>query len=443
MDEYNSLFQAKIFSTGQLSVAVPELWRPYARALTPIFVTYDAAAATWSGSYLPVYAALRALCLDLGLTDLLNPFLAIVSLVLVADCAGRLWPEQPQLRLVAATLLLSSAQFWAMSISYYSMPAHLCANLLWVSLYLRGSWGALALLPWLGGLAIGLHQPVVHPLFVAPFCVDILRRRRFVLASYCLVVYSGFLLLWYGWLGRMALEETKVNAQDFAWFSWPDAKLWFVQTVNLTLSGSWQSAALVLCFVCALVAFRSFTAPVWALLAGVALTLALYCFFFTNQGHGWGYRYIYGVLGNVVLLATYGWSRLSQRLGQARALRLLVASTCVALFVQIPLRAFEIEREIRPFAHAQDFLRGLPEKIVVVDRSYIWYGQDLIRNDPSFADRPLLIDANRNQVLKDLQRLGTVRVVRPTELARFKIPVSPALEQHERARQQAASNAHP
>jgi hypothetical protein len=31
------------------------------------------------------------------------------------------------------------------------------------------------------------------------------------------------------------------------------------------------------------------------------------------QGHGWGYRYLHGLIGSLSLLAGYGWIALSER----------------------------------------------------------------------------------------------------------------------------------
>jgi hypothetical protein len=259
------------------------------------------------------------------------------------------------------------------------------------------------------------------------------------------VVYCGFLWLWYTWHAFSAVNEDVVT-RDLTWFRWPDAQGVFVQTINLTLLFSWQSAALVLCFVCALGALRQYSATLLCLLSGIVLSFALYWFFFLNQGHGWGYRYVYGVLGNIVLLATFGWSRLTEQLGRAPALRMLLVSSCFAVLVQAPLRAFEIEREIRPVARARDYLQGLPEKVVLIDHDLIWYGQDLIRNDPRFLDRPVLVNARKlsPDALRKLRSLGDTRSVGPMDLAALQMLASPELEKiaRERLRGTALKQAH-
>lgn len=72
MDEFSALFQAKIFSHGQLKGVIPAAWRAYGVALTPVFVLYDPGASTGIAGYLPVYAALCTLFLKLGLSELLT-----------------------------------------------------------------------------------------------------------------------------------------------------------------------------------------------------------------------------------------------------------------------------------------------------------------------------------------------------------------------------------
>ena len=60
----------------------------------------------------------------------------------------------------------------------YAMPAHLCFNLLWLRLFLadrrRADLGAIAV----GFIATGLHQPLFHPMFVAPFMLMLLLERN-------------------------------------------------------------------------------------------------------------------------------------------------------------------------------------------------------------------------------------------------------------------------
>ena len=191
MDEFAASFQARIFASGRLQAAVPADWRGLAPWMTPVFVNYKPVSAVWVGSYLPVYAAMRAAFSLARAEWLTNPVLAAASIVLVAAIARQLWTGGRRVRGAALALLflLLSAQFLATSMSGYSMPAHLCLNLLWLWLYLRNDTPSLVALPWVGVLALGLHNPVPHALFVAPFLVRLLRERRFQWAAYCGIVY--------------------------------------------------------------------------------------------------------------------------------------------------------------------------------------------------------------------------------------------------------------
>ncbi|WP_332699641.1 hypothetical protein, partial [Halalkalibacter lacteus] len=92
-----------------------------------------------------------------------------LSVVLLAAIARRLWPDEGLRPWMALAFLVTSSEVLMTSGTGYSMPAHLALNLLWLWLYQRGdarSWGlALAV----GVLALGLHNPMPHALFVARF----------------------------------------------------------------------------------------------------------------------------------------------------------------------------------------------------------------------------------------------------------------------------------
>jgi len=93
-------------------------------------------------------------------------------------------------------------------------------------------------------------------------------------------------------------------------------------------------------------AFRS-AGMVRALLLGLVLTTAAMFVLLPYQGHGWGYRYLHGLLGSAVLLAAWTWDGLLRGLSDrsragagaafapaAPALRVL-ATMCVLTYVAI------------------------------------------------------------------------------------------------------------
>jgi hypothetical protein len=127
---------------------------------------------------------------------------------------------------------------------------------------------------------------------------------------------------------------------------------------------------------------------------GVGLTLLPYFLFTNNQGHGWGYRHLHGVLGSLALIAAYGWVRiLASDAGAlaARARAAVIVAMVAGVALALPLRAFQVEAVVRPFATASAYLRGLDAEVVLVDVDAIWFGEDLVHNDPFLRARPKIM----------------------------------------------------
>ena len=189
-DEFLPRFQAQIFLAGKIKALLPPELREFGKALTPIFAIFDPQEGTWISAYLPIYAALRTGFLALGVESLTGPALAGLSLVLIAAVARRLWPQEPLAPLVAVVLLASSTQFLITSMTSYAYPAHLCFNLAWLYFYCRGDRLGYLVTPWIGFFALGLHNPFVHALFVAPFLLALVWRRNWRLTLYFGAVYA-------------------------------------------------------------------------------------------------------------------------------------------------------------------------------------------------------------------------------------------------------------
>ena len=117
--------------------------------------------------------------------------------------------------------------------------------------------------------------------------------------------------------------------------------------------------------------------------SGFFLTAGLYLLFPFDQGHGWGYRYAHGVLGNLALLAAAG----------LRALASIQDAACFTTVVGLPLRAAQVRKLVGPFARANAFISGIDADLVIVPNDELWYGHDLVRNDPLSRTRPLVAGA--------------------------------------------------
>jgi hypothetical protein len=362
--------------------------------------------------------------------------------VLLAAVARRLWVGDRRLRAggLAILFLVLSAQFLVTSMSTYSMSAHLCLNLLWLWLYLRGDTHSLAALPWVGVLALGLHNPVPHALFAAPFLLRLVRDRRFAYVAYCAAIYLAGSIAWYQWLSFVHTDLPATTAAAAAAtgtslagyltnFKAPGLFAWFVQGMNVALFFAWQTPALAIFLPLGFMAWRRLGAVERDLAAGLLITCGFYALFNATQGHGWGYRYLYAALGNAMLLAGRGADDVWRAGREALVSRLVVASAAITLVAQLPLRGVQTERFVRPYAAALEYIQSRPAAVVTVDPFSAWYGRDLIRNDPLFAATPKVVGVwpingwVPGPGLYPTAARGQVYVVTAEELARFGLPV--------------------
>ncbi|MFN2166903.1 MAG: hypothetical protein ACK2U9_11670, partial [Anaerolineae bacterium] len=137
----------------------------------------------------------------LGVPWLLNPLLGAGSLLLVwrltrdlvADRSAPGW---------ALLLALASPQFTVNAISFYSMPAHLFFNLLFLWLLLRRGWRTALGAGVVGSVALTLHNPVPHLVFAPPWILWLCLERRAWRRG--LALLAGYLplsvVLGIGWL---------------------------------------------------------------------------------------------------------------------------------------------------------------------------------------------------------------------------------------------------
>jgi hypothetical protein len=125
----------------------------------------------------------------------------------------------------------------------------------------------------------------------------------------------------------------------------------------------------------------------------IALILIVHALLMPTQGHGWGFRYLHPALAFFSLLAVHGAHQLHQRLSTASArhfwstVRLLALVSLAAL----PLRAIQVESFVRPFWSSSELISHSAAEIVIVDDHRLWFGVDLVRNDPDLSNRPLVL----------------------------------------------------
>lgn len=393
MDEFMAEFQARIFAKGKLTGIVPPEWRPLSVAVVPLFTTYQDSGA-WMSGYLPGYALLKTPFVLAGVGGLLNPLLTAGSVLALAAAARRIWPGEALRPWMAIAFFVTSSELLVTSGSGYSMPAHLFLNVLWLWLYLRDDARSWACALAVGVFALGLHSPFPHALFVAPFMLRLLRDRRWGRLGSAVAVYGVASV---GLLSLMRLVQPLAGENGpglLSVFAAPSVSTILLQTMNASLLFTWHAPLFGALVLVGIVCARRSSSVLVDLALGTGLTLAFFAFFPLTQGHGWGYRYAYQVLGSLALLAAAGVPSLVAATGARPAQWLLAGALAVAVVVQIPLRIWQTEHFVRPFAAGHRLVGSQQADVVLLHMDSVWYGRDLIRNDP-FMQRPVVVNARR------------------------------------------------
>ena len=408
-DEFLAVFDAKIFSTGRLFASLPPEWRPFADALQPQYMSALKGGEQVVSFYLPLNAMLRTLFDIFASPGIVNPLLAAGAVVVLYGLARDVWPSRPDAALVVAILLATSSQLLFMSMTSYAMTGHLFLNLFWLRCFLKGRvWGhgcALAA----AFLACGLHQFVFHPLFAAPFVARLWspgRRRLCILYAlgYGLIIlfwgsYLRLALLWEGVPPPVGEGTTDVGAayliarilEHLERFE-PLASMPIF--LNLLRLIAWQNLLLFPLCVLAWRAIRDDEGLASQLAAGIALTLLAMFVLSPFQGHGWGYRYLHGLLGSFCLLAGYGWIRATagrDAAGLRSAVGVFAWGSLFAALIAIPMHVFQVRALIGPSRAADRAIASADADVVLVDDDGVHHGHDFVRNDPFLRNRPLTL----------------------------------------------------
>ncbi len=430
MDEFFSDFQAAIFAKGHLWAATPSPLSQVVHAATPYMTSYQPETQSWTSNYLPVYALLRVPFYLANATWLLNPLLAAGSILAIAAVAKKLWPESTGTPFVSAFLLATSSQFLINSMTAYAMPAHVFFNLLWLLCYLRNDRAGFWLTPWIGVAALGLHQPNIHFVFVVPFILRMLTSRQWSRAFYSLTIYAAGCLFWLRFIQWKAVDThlTPLTSQThelwfapfLAIFRLPSLEHLFDHLIGLTQILAWNSCLLVLLASLGLFCLKKCPPTIADLVSGMILALDLFLLFPENQGHGWGNRYFYSSIASFVLVATAGWQHFHSDLSPmqiSKLVRLSLAGFCV----QFATQAMEARQVVEPFANASRYLHSRPIETVVIDTNRIWYGQDLVRNNPGLDHKPTVLFLRRldKDSIQSLDARNSYEVYRYPELKAF------------------------
>jgi hypothetical protein len=404
-DEFMAGFDADILREGRLFATVPEAWRDLRYPLQPQFILLARDGASWTSSYLPVNAMALALFDRLGSQALAGAVWTLVTIGAIWSLARRFWPDRPEANIVAVVLLATGAQFLFGAMTPYAMSAHLALNMVWLWLFLRDTrlshMGAVAV----AFAACGLHQVVFHPLFAAPFLLELLIARRWGRAAFYAFAYAVIGLFWISYWNVVmpisvgqdtgsGLEVWIAKARDVA--DNFNATAFGLMAKNLLRFLTWQNPLLpVLALAAAVPAWR-LGAPFRPMVLGLIGMIAVVFAIMPYQGHGWGYRYLHGYLGTLALLATLGWVRAADAMTPERRRAAGVAFAAFAVLsaaVLLPWRAVQARGFIRPWAEAEAAIeRAEDVEVVIVDAAGMFFAADLVRNDPWLTNAPKAMD---------------------------------------------------
>jgi len=418
-DEQMASFDAQIFASGQLYFPIPPAWHPVSEALNQLFILPIAERASWVSAYLPVNAAARALLLVIGDPGLTSPLFTACGMLALWRITVRLWPDDSGARAAVLLLYAGSSQVFLLGMTAYAMAGHLALNLIWLALFLRGGWCHVIAIA-IGFLATGLHQPIFHPLFVLPFFMSLLWQKRLMLTALYCGAYLVIGLFWLDWPNLIAasaggaMQAVSATGDHFSYADrvigmlrvWSPASL-CLMAMNLLRFVSWQHLLMLpLSVAGTCLAWR---APmVRPLAGGILLTIVVVGILLAYQGHGWGYRYLNGIIGNVCLLGGFGWRALR---GVWPNDRFWAWSNFANFALLIPLHAWMASHITAPYARVSNEIGIIPADIAVIDDGAAAFAGDLVINTPDLSNRPVRLLATSLAVEQIAALCATRKIV--------------------------------
>jgi hypothetical protein len=241
-----------------------------------------------------------------------------------------------------------------------------------------------------------------HPLFVLPFLAWLLAEKKWRLLLAYVAAYAAIGLFWPGWPlwisahGAAPATAALGNVSGIGYVerlqhAVTGLHLWGigVMAANLVRFVAWQHLLLVPLAGYGMWRCWNVDPVARALAMGLLLPVLLLLILLPYQGHGWGYRYLHGVIGNACLLGGYGWRKLEER-GRAPGL-VFAAATLASIALLVPLHAVMARRIVAPFAAVAAQRDAVPARIVIIDDRAAPFAQDLVLNRADLSNRPWIL----------------------------------------------------
>lgn len=458
-DEHMVVFDMAIYNGGRLAQPLPPFWRPFAGALVPDFLINEKMPIGLVSGYLPVNAMLRLGFSKLANPVWFNPLLALAGGIALLDIARREFGPDHRACWVVLLIYGLSAQMLVTAMTPYSVTAHMALNLIWLAMFLRGGKVGHAVAIFIGFLAVGLHQLVFHPVFVAPFLLWRLRQGQWRTVFYYVAAYALIVVWWAAYPllidaqsapgAAAAVGETHRNFLTER--VWPLLTHRTPGTIGLMVLNTlrffaWQNFALLPLLAAAIPAARRQGGLAGALSVGVLIWLTIVAFLMPYQGLGWGFRYLGPYLGSFALLAGFGYRELARRTGDRADGMTLILSALTAI-VALPSLLVTTRSFAQPYLELERLVARQKTPIVIIDtavsnpadESWALHPLDQVRNLPDLSQRPIRLSGNRVNaaMIEQLCARGTVTMLSRHDMHRVgfepNVPEqSPRFEQMER-----------
>ncbi len=413
MDEYAAYFQSQAFAAGHLAGQFP---LPAMNWLIPPgfqddFLNVSPVTGHVASPYWPAFALLLTPFTWAGIPWACNPLISALTLLAIHRLALTIF-EDREAAGTALLLTVASPVFFAIGISYYSMPAHLLANTVFALLLTKPSPARAFGAGVVGSIALTLHNPVPHILFALPWILWTCTRARgaLLLGALC----AGYLPLcavlgvgWYWFSGQLVHEGAAAMTAAGASgglrglgelfgkvFGAPTATIVLARWIGVAKVWVWAVPGLMILAVTGAVRWRHNTLC-RLFSASALLTLVGYLFVPMDQGHGWGYRYFHSVWMALPVLATAALFRPrptvvgapstdgGHRMFEDTDTRSFVAvCTLLCLVFGVGFRVVQMREFMAADLKQVPNYHGTERRFVIIDTGLSFYGADLVQNDP-------------------------------------------------------------
>jgi hypothetical protein len=396
MDEYAAVFQSKIFASGHLYVRLPRDLVDWlvVRGFNGSFLIASPETGRAIEHYWPGFALLLAPFEFFKVPWLCNASLAGLAIFLIYWITKEITGD----RHAAGWALLftvASGGFVANALSYYSMQAHLTANLLFVALLINPTRYRALGAGLVGSLALILHNPVPHTLFAVPWIVAMAMDRG--QRRYLLPLMLGYLPgvgVGLGWLmfrsdiASAAHGVSAVSEVANGVFAWPDTALLNMRAAALAKMWLWAVPCLFVFALLGRLRHRD-NRHVRLLTQSAVLTFIAYLFVRFDQGHGWGYRYFHSAWGAIPILA--GCAMTDRSDTQRRLVSFAGAAAILNMLIVMPFQMHQISEVISQHLAQLPAPKRPGNNVYFIHPRGGFYVADMVQMDPLLRERDLLL----------------------------------------------------